>query len=175
LTTSINFRPEPAEYSPANGTYIALVPEADILAVLEGQLEEMLALLHGVTEEQGNTRHPPYTWSVKEVIGHITDAERVFGYRALCFARQDPTPLPGFDENAYVQSAGFDAYRLRDLVAEFEFLRRSHLCFFRGLPSAAWQRRGVANGNPVSVRALAYILAGHARHHGTILRQRLQR
>jgi hypothetical protein len=175
LTTSITFRPEPAEYSPANGTYITLVPEADILAVLEGQLEEMLALFHGVTEEQGNTRHPPYTWSVKEVIGHVTDAERVFGYRALCFARRDATPLPGFDENAYVRSAGFDAYRLRDLVAEFEFLRRSHLCFFRGLPAEAWQRRGVANGNPVSVRALAYILAGHARHHGAILRRRLQR
>jgi hypothetical protein len=174
LTTSINRRPEATEYASFQADYIALVPEDNILAVLESQLEEMLALFRGATEEQGNTRHPPYTWSVKEVIGHLADAERVFGYRALCFARQDPTPLPGFDENAYVRSAGFDTYRLSDLVAEFEFLRRSHLCFFRGLSEAAWQQRGVANGHPVSVRALAYIMAGHARHHGAILRRRLK-
>src|SRR5262249_39124747 len=153
-------RPEATEYAPVYAPYLALVPEADILAVLEGQLADMLPFLRGIGEEQANTRHPPYTWSVKEGVGHLTDSERVLGYRPPCFARQDPTPLPGFDENAYVRGAAFDACRLGDLVAEFEFLRRSHLCFFRGLSGAAWQRRGVANGHPVSVRALAYIIAG---------------
>jgi hypothetical protein len=175
LTTSLTSRPDATEYAPAAGKYVALVPEQDILAVLDGQLGELLALLRGTTEDVGNTRHPPYTWSIKEVVGHLTDAERIFGYRALCIARNDQTPLPGFDENDYVRGAAFDTYPLRELIAEFEFLRRSHLCFFRNLPSAAWQRRGVANGNPISVRALAYIIAGHARHHGAILHQRLQR
>jgi hypothetical protein len=175
LTTSLTSRPDATEYASYHVNYVNLVPETDILAVLEGQLAELLALLRGVTEEQGNTRHPPFTWSVKEVVGHMTDTERVFGYRALCFARQDQTPLPGFDENAYVRSAGFDACRLSDLVAEFEYVRRSHLCFFRNLSGTAWQHRGVANGHPISVRALAFIIAGHARHHLAILHRRLQR
>jgi hypothetical protein len=175
VTTSLLSRPDATEYAPAAGNYVALVPEHDILAVLDGQLAELLTLLRGATEEEGNTRHPPYTWSIKEVVGHITDAERVFGYRALCIARNDQTPLPGFEENDYVRAAAFDAYPLRELVAEFEHLRRSHLCFFRNLPGAAWQRRGVANGSPVSVRGLAYIIAGHTRHHGAILHQRLKR
>jgi hypothetical protein len=149
------------------------VPDGDIVTILERQLDEMLALLRPVPEAEGNTRHTPYTWSVKEVVGHVTDAERVFAYRALCVARGDRTPLPGFDENAYVPPAAFDACRLSDLVSQFEHLRRSNLLFFRGLPADAWTRRGVANNHAVSTRALAYIMAGHARHHGLILRKRL--
>jgi hypothetical protein len=166
-------RPAAAEYAPAAAGYVALVPDGDIIALLERQLGEMLALLRPVPEAAGNTRHAPYTWSVKEVVGHVTDAERVFGYRALCVARGDQTPLPGFDENAYVGPAAFDACRLSDLVAQFEHLRRSHLLFFRSLPADAWARRGVANNSPVTTRALAYIISGHAEHHARILRKRL--
>jgi hypothetical protein len=173
MPTAVVSRPEATEYAPFYANYIALVPDGDIVDVLEEQRRELVALLRDTSEEQGNTRHAPYTWSVKEVIGHITDAERVFGYRALCIARAEQTPLPGFDENAYVRSAGFDAYRLSDLVSEFDFLRRSHVCFFRGLNAAAAQRRGTANNAAVSVRALAYIIAGHTRHHHLILRKRL--
>jgi hypothetical protein len=129
--------------------------------------------LRGVTEVQANTRHAPYTWSIKEVVGHLTDAERIFGYRALRIARHDPTLLSGFDENDYVRNATFDACPLSELATEFELVRRSHLCFFRHLKSEAWLRSGVANGNTVSVRALAYIIAGHERHHVAILRKRL--
>jgi DinB superfamily len=168
-------RPEATEYPSAVGNYIALVPDGDIMEILEKQRGEILALLRGVSEEVGNTRHSPYTWSVKEVVGHVTDCERIFGYRALRFAREDATPLPGFDEGPYVQSACFDGRRLSDLVAEFDFLRRSHLCLFRGLPSAAWMHRGVANGNTLTVRAVAYVIAGHARHHSLILAKRLGR
>jgi hypothetical protein len=175
VTTSLVSRPEATEYASYHSNYIALVPETDILSVLNSQLEEMLTLFRSISNEEGNTRHPPYTWSVKEVMGHLTDAERIFGYRALRFAREDPTPLPAFEENAYVRSAGFDSYRVSDLASEFEFLRRSHLCLFRSLSAEAWQRRGVANNNPVSVRALAYIMAGHVLHHGGILHKRLKR
>jgi hypothetical protein len=151
------------------------VPEDDILPVLEAQLEDVLALLRGVSEEQANTRHPPYTWSIKEVVGHLTDSERVFGYRALRFARGDATPLPGFDENSFARSAGSDAWPVAELLAELEAVRRSHLWLFRHQDAAAWRRGGQANGSPVTVRALAYIMAGHFRHHLAILRRRLGR
>jgi DinB superfamily len=168
-------RPSSTEYAPHHNYYLALVPEDDILAAMEAQLAEMLALLRAVPEAQGGQRHPPYTWSVKEVVGHLTDTERIFGYRALRFARGDATPLPGFDENTYVPAAEFDRSPLSGLVSEFEAVRRSHLGLFRSLPDAAWSRSGEANGDPVSVRALAYIIVGHARHHTAILRKRLSR
>jgi hypothetical protein len=166
-------RPDPTEHAPYYGKYVALVPEDDVLAALEGELARTLALLRGVPDEEARRRHPPYTWSVKEVVGHLVDAERVFGYRAMRFARGDATPLPGFDENAYVPTGQFDRRPLADIAAEFEALRRSHLALFRGLPPDAWDRRGSANNNEISVRALAYILVGHERHHTAILRRRL--
>jgi hypothetical protein len=166
-------RPSSTEYAPPHHGYVALVPEDDIVSVLEGQLAEMLAFLGGVTEAQGNEVHAPYTWSIKEVVGHVTDSERIFGYRALRFARADRTPLSGFDENVYARSAQFNRISLRDLVGEFGAVRRSHLFFFRNLTDDAWLRSGEANGNLVSVRALGYIIAGHARHHAAILRKRL--
>jgi hypothetical protein len=166
-------RPGPTEYTPSHGPYVTLVPEDDILSALAAQLEDALALLRAVPEAQGNARHPPYTWSVKEVVGHLTDTERVMGYRALRFARGDATPLPGFEENDYARAAESDRRPLADLVSEFDALRRSHLGLFGGLPEAAWLRSGEANGNAVTVRALAYIIVGHARHHTAILRRRL--
>src|SRR5262249_46525225 len=113
-------RPSPAEYAPYYGQYVELVPEDDVLAALQAQLDDVLALLRAAPEAEGPARHPPYTWSVKEVVGHMTDTERVFGYRALRFARGDATPLPGFDENAYARAADSDRRPLAALVAEFE-------------------------------------------------------
>ena len=134
-----------------------------------------LAFLKGVAESEASVCHSPYTWTIKQVVGHLTDAERVFGYRALRFARGDSTPLPGFDENAYAKAICLDGIPLTDLVAEFANLRRSHVAFFEHLSEDAWQRRGTANNVAVSVRALAYILVGHERHHAAILRKRLSR
>jgi hypothetical protein len=168
-------RPGSTEYPAFFGGYVALVHEEDILMALEAQLGDALALLRAVPEAEGNVRHPPYTWSVKQVVGHVTDAERIFGYRALRFARGDSTPLPGFDENPYARVAESDRFTLSDLVSEFEAVRQSSLWLYRNLPAAAWSRSGEANGSAVSVRALAYIIVGHGRHHTAILRQRLAR
>src|SRR5579885_984172 len=147
-------RPSPTEHIPYFSRYIDLVPEEDILAALESQLGETLSVMRGASEAVGNQRHPPYTWSVKEVIGHLADAEVIFGYRALRFARADTTPLPGFDENAYVPVAHFDRLSLRDLVSRLEALRRYHLTFFRTLSEEEWLRHGQGNGTPMSVRAI---------------------
>jgi hypothetical protein len=166
-------RPEAAEHAPCHIRYISLVPEGDVVVTLTRQLSETLALLKDVPEAVGNTRHAPYTWSVKEVVGHLADCERVFGYRALRIARNDRTPLAGFEENDYVRYANFDASSLKNLVAEFEAVRRSSLAFFGNLSEEAWSRIGVANDTPVSVRAAAYIMAGHELHHVGILRKRL--
>jgi DinB superfamily len=166
-------RPASTEHAAYYGKYIDLVTETDIVATLAAQLDEVLPFLRAIPESQGNVLHPPYTWSIKHVVGHLTDSERVFGYRALRFARGDATALPGFDENAYARAAESDRRPLADLVAEFEALRRSHVLMFRNLPEAAWSRSGLANNNGVSVRAAAYILVGHVRHHTAILRKRL--
>lgn len=166
-------RPQPEEYGPAFGRYIELVQDENILRALEGQFEELITFLRTVHEVEGDQRHPPYTWSIKEVIGHIADTERIFGTRALRFARGDQAPLPGFDENEYAKVANFDHCKLADLVAELEALRLSHLWMFRNLEEEAWSRQGVANDTPMTVRALAYALVGHAKHHFEILRRRL--
>lgn len=166
-------RPSSTEHIPYFSRYIDLVPEEDILAALESQLGETLDVMRGVSEAVGNQRHSPYTWSIKEVIGHLADAEAIFGYRALRFARADKTPLPGFDENAYVPVAHFDRLSLRELLSRFEALRRYHLSFFRTLTEEEWSRQGEANGKPMSVRAIAYTIAGHGRHHAAILQRRL--
>jgi hypothetical protein len=172
-SASLSVRPAAHEYPPAFANYVALVHENDIQAGLHNQLEEALALLGNVSEKVGNTRHPPYTWSVKQVLGHITDGERVFGHRAFRFARNDPTPLPSFDENDYVRHAVFDEVPLSDLLREFELVRRANLLMLRYFPAAAWERSGIANGANVSVRALAFVMLGHVRHHLNILKKRL--
>ncbi len=166
-------RPEATEYAPFFAGYIDLVPEADVLPAMAAQLDEVLAFLRDVSEAQSAVVHPPYTWTLKEVVGHVTDGERVFGYRALRFGRADATPLAAFDENTFARAADFNRLSLADVVGEWEAARRSNLWLFRNLPAAAWARSGPAGGNPVSVRALAYIIVGHARHHLAILRKRL--
>jgi catechol 2,3-dioxygenase-like lactoylglutathione lyase family enzyme len=165
-------RPDPSEYVAAYTSYVALVPEDDILSAMQSEQAQTLTFLRGLSEREAALLHLPYTWTPKQVVNHLADAERIFGYRALRFARGDSTPLPGFDENAYAETAGANHRPFFDLVSEFEAIRRSHLSLFKNLPLAAWQRRGIANANEVSVLALAYIIVGHERHHMRILRQR---
>ena len=165
-------RPDASEYAPYYGTYVGTVPEGDLLQILEDQHRDTQALLGGLSEAQALHRYAPGKWSVKEVVGHLTDAERVFSYRALRFARGDAKPLQGFDENAWVPPGKFDARPLADLAAEFAVVRRATVALFRSLDAAALERRGVASDNLVSVRALAYIIAGHERHHVGILHER---
>jgi hypothetical protein len=166
-------RPDSTEHAPYYTKYVDLVPETDVIAAMRLQFAETLAILSDLTESEACIHHAPYTWSIKDVVGHLTDAERVFAYRALRFARGDETPLPGFDENAYAKAAEFDQEPIRDVVAGFEAVRRSSIYLFQHLSDAAWHRKGTANGDGVTVRALAYILVGHERHHMAIVRKRL--
>jgi len=165
-------RPAADEHHAYYAKYIELVPGADAVGALEAQLDDMLPLLRGLTEAQGALRYAPGKWSVRQVVAHLVDAERVFAYRALRFARADRTAVPGFDENVYAETAGADARTLRSLADEMDLVRRANVLMFRGLPEDAWTRRGVANGNEISVRALAFIIAGHGRHHTALLRER---
>ena len=166
-------RPNATDYATFYETYVSLVPERDILHTMVTQTVELIPFLRGITEEIACLRHPPYTWSVKEVIGHLLDAERIFAYRALRFARNDATPLAGFDENDYMTYAEFDRCSIQILAEEFEAVRRSNLIFFNNLPEVAWSRTGTASNNKITVNALAYIIVGHVRHHTAILRKRL--
>ena len=166
-------RPDSTEYAPYYASYISQVPEDDIISAMKSGAASTLAFLAGVPESAACVCHPPYTWTIKQVVGHLIDSERVFGYRALRFARGDSTPVPGFDENTYALAARHDHVPLESLTSEFGNLRRSHIAFFEHLPEEAWLRRGTANNTEVSVRALAYILVGHERHHAAILRKRL--
>ncbi|MGH2667933.1 MAG: DinB family protein [Gemmatimonadales bacterium] len=165
-------RPEATEYAPFYGTYVSKVPEGDLLEALEAQRRETQALLKAIPEAKALHRYAPGKWSVKEVVGHLADTERVFCYRALRFARGDQTPLAGFDEKAYVPAGGFDARPVADLAAELDAVRRATIALLGSLDAAALARRGTADGKEVSVRALAYIIAGHERHHFAILRER---
>lgn len=173
MTTGIAVdRPEANEYIEYYGRYISKVPRGDIVATLDAQGKETLRLLSGLSEAQALHRYAPGKWSVKEVIGHVCDTERVMGYRALRIARGDRTPLPGFDENVYVPAGSFDARSLASLLEELASVRSASVTLFRSLDETASRRMGEANGNPVSVRALAYIIAGHEAHHTGLLRER---
>jgi hypothetical protein len=165
-------RPDSTEYAPYFEKYISLVGEKEIVATLGRQIEGTLGLIRGLSESQGELRYAPGKWSVREVIGHLIDAERIFAYRAMRFARNDATPLPGFDENAFVANGGFGARPLADLADEFEYTRKSNVYLFKNLDADASLRRGISNNNEVSVRAIAYMIAGHELHHAGILRTR---
>jgi hypothetical protein len=161
-----------AQYASFYAGYVARVPGDDPLAVLEAQVAEIERLPAAVAEERELYRYAPGKWSPRQIVGHLADAERILVYRALAIARGEAAPLPGFDEEAYVENGGFDAIPFRELAEELLLVRRSSLRFFRHLPAEAWSRVGNANGHPVSVRALAFILAGHLRHHWAVLAER---
>ncbi len=165
-------RPEASEYAPYYGRYLENVPEGDLFEVLATQPDETAALLEEIGEARADYRYALGKWSVKEIVGHLIDTERVFAYRALRFARGDRSALPGFDQDAYVAAAHFDNRPLADLVEEFRLGRRANVRLFRSFDAAALRRSGTANGVEMSVRALLYIIAGHERHHRQILRER---
>jgi len=152
--------------------YINRVPGNLVLPVLASQLGEMLALFDGISEEQSLQRYAPDKWTIRQALNHVNDAERLFVFRAFWFARGFDSSLPSFDQNVAVNAAAANNQEWRTLVQEFRTVRASTLSFFRSLPQAAWDRRGLASDNPFTVRALAYITAGHAIHHNQILRER---
>lgn len=159
-------RPNSDEFAPFYAGYIGQVPDgADLFAILREQPASLRALVSGLTEDAASARPAPGEWSVKEVIGHINDTERVFAYRALRIARGDSTPLPGFDQDSFIASTDFSTRTLASLVDEFEAQRRSNALCFEPLTPAEAERRGTASNHPVSVRALLYIMVGHVAHH----------
>ena len=167
--TSAPDRSEAAEYY---FTYIDRVPAGDICAILDQQGRDTIALLRGISEAQSQHRYAPDKWSVRQLLGHINDTERLFVARAFWFARAFDTPLPSFDQTTAAAAAAADDRSWASHVDEFRDVRAATLSFFRNLPDAAWTRRGIASDNPFTVRALAYLAAGHVIHHMTILRER---
>ncbi len=165
-------RPGPDEFAPFYAGYVERVTEGDPVAAMAAAREETSALLGGLPERGALHRYAPGKWSVKEVVGHLCDVERIMAYRALRIARADETPLPGFDEQVYVPAGRFDARPLPELLHELQSVREASLALFRSFDADAWRRRGTTNGKPVTVRALGYIIPGHERHHGQILRER---
>jgi uncharacterized damage-inducible protein DinB len=165
-------RPEPNEYAAYYEKYISLVPGNDILGALETQRLQMIQLFAARSERDGNFRYAPDKWTVKEVLGHVCDTERIFAYRAMRIARADKTPIEGFEQDDYVRNAAFNERHLAELAEEFAHVRSASIALLRGLARDAWLRRGVANKNEVTVRALAFIIAGHELHHRSILEER---
>jgi uncharacterized damage-inducible protein DinB len=162
-------RPDTDEYFEYYGKYIQLVPDDDAIVPLRDQLEDTLKILRPLDKKRALHRYAPEKWSVKEVIGHLSDSERIFAYRALRIARGDQTPIEGFDENVYVPAGRFDERPLEDLIEDLERVRDATLSLFGGLEEEALARRGTANEKTISVRAIAWIIAGHELHHRAIL------
>jgi hypothetical protein len=172
-STSVR-RPGTGEYDPHYETYIKLLPEPelDLNLVLKEQMKETHALLKGVKDDKANFAYAPGKWTVKEVVGHMSDVERVMSYRALCIARSDHTPLPSFDENAWVPAAKFGRLELHQLLDEFMAVRQATIHLLNELEPEAFQRKGTASNKSISVRALFYIIAGHERHHVKLFHER---
>jgi len=165
-------RPQSTEAAPYYFTYINQVAGEDVVAVLESQLDESLAFFRGISEDRSLHRYAPEKWSIRQALSHVTDAERLFAHRALWFARGFETPLPSFDQNIAVAAAEADKIPWSAHVEEFRGARLSTISFFKNIPAQAWARGGVASDNRFTVRALAYIIAGHLTHHIAILRER---
>ncbi len=166
-------RPEPGEFDSYYERYVSLVPPSgDIISALQNQLAETLRLVTEINEEKAAYKYAEGKWSVKELVGHIVDTERIFAYRALRIARGDQTPIEGYEQDDYVKNADFDNYLLADLAEEFALVRRANILMFQNLNLEAWHRRGVANNKEITVRALAYIAAGHEIYHRNILKER---
>jgi hypothetical protein len=165
-------RPGEGEFLPYYERYISLVPTGDVLSTLEAQMKETQDLLHGLPASISTYRYAPDKWSVNELLGHLIDSERIFCARALRFARGDATPLPGFEQDDYIRNSKFDLYPFAELASELDVVRRATVFLFKHLEEPAWMNRGVANNADVSVRALAYIIAGHELHHRQVLLDR---
>lgn len=165
-------RPGEYEFPAYFAGYVSLAHAGDVLETLRRQVGETLSLVSGFTEERAGLGYEPGKWTVKELVGHVIDTERVFSYRALCIARGDAASLPGMDQDLYVSNADFNSRTLESLAGEFERVRASTIDLLAHLDERAWLRRGTSNGNTLSVRALAHVIAGHEAHHARILRER---
>lgn len=166
-----HIRPQPDEYAANFANYINAVPDGEPVKLLENQLADWLRVLNSMGEEAGNFRYAPGKWSIKEMLGHLSDAERVFSYRLLRIARGDATPLPGFEQDDYIKVANFSSRKLAGLAREFEAVRRATLLLASSLDEQALLRRGTSSNNPISARALLFIIVGHDRHHWKILQE----
>ena len=164
-------QPKEDEYAPFYADYIARVPDTDVLQALRDQSKELNRVADGVGARE-RFRYSPGKWSVREIFGHLVDAERFFGHRAFCVSRGDSTPLPGFDEKLYVSGSGYDSRPLAELVKDFSLLREANSRLFESLEASTFAREGVANGARITVRALAFIMTGHVRHHLAVLKER---
>lgn len=162
-------RPADSEFAPWAKAYVDGVEGGDIVHCLTAQRDHLLSV---VSRVDGSFRYAPGKWTAGEVLGHVTDAERIFAYRILCVARGEQTSLPAFEQDDYMAKAGFSDRSLADLTSEFEAVRDSSIRLLRGLPVAAWLRRGTVAGFSVSTRGLAFVLAGHEKHHTRILREK---
>jgi uncharacterized damage-inducible protein DinB len=171
MTASAWGPPDPREVPEQHHGYVALVPPGDILAALTRQVEETASLLGGLDATAAEYRYAPGKWSVKEIVGHVCDVERVFSYRALWFARNGDGPLSGFEQDDFVACGGFDGRTLASLLEELTTVRRATVSLFRGLDEEVLLRRGIASGDELTVRALAWIIAGHELHHRAVLEQ----
>jgi len=165
-------RPAADEYDPYYAKYVSLVPDGDLIKMLVAQIDETSKMLNAVAESKAGLRYAPGKWSIKEVVGHLSDTERIFSYRALRIGRGDTTPLPGFEQDDYVKGTNFDARLLTDLVNEFRAVRQATITLLKSFNEDELRRRGVASEKSISVRALAYNIAGHELHHLEILRTR---
>ncbi|WP_282939344.1 DinB family protein [Paenibacillus sp. RC67] len=169
----MNLRPASNEYAPYFGTYIKLVPdEGDLIRILKSQLDHTYAILSDLTEEQGNYRYAEGKWSVKEVLGHITDNERIMSYRLLRIARGDKTPLPGYDQDTMMEGAPFDHCSVAFLLEDYKAVRQATLTLLSALTEEAWIRQGTASDSVFSARALACVIIGHELHHLRVLQER---
>jgi hypothetical protein len=158
-------RPDPSEYDARYTRYMDLVPETDLLQAMVGQIAETRRLILSIPEANLDSRSAPGEWTAREILGHILDTERIFGFRLLCFARGDGAALERADQEMYVRAAEFERYEIEDLLREFELVRQSHFSLLGHLPPAAWERTGRVGGLLISVRAIAYLMLGHERHH----------
>lgn len=165
-------RPERSEYDPYYETYVSLVPETEVTPVLSGQPTELQDIFTGMPEEKGTYSYAEGKWSIKELLGHLIDGERMFAYRVLRISRGDKTPIEGFEQDGYIENAHSNDRSFAELLEEFKLLRRANVLFFNNLDDEAWTRVGTANEREISVRALAFIMAGHIRHHMEIMKTR---
>ena len=172
LLTWDDNRPTSTEYNNFYEEYISLVTEPNVIQLLIQQGQQIFTLIQQLSTEQAQLRYAENKWSVKEVIGHLIDAERVMAYRALCIARGDQTPLPGYDQDAYVEDATFDQRSLQSLSAEYDAQRNANVSLFNSLTDQQTKRIGTANEATLSVRALVYIIAGHEQHHLNVLKDK---
>ncbi len=165
-------KPRETEYAAYYGKYVSLVPDGDIVGTLAKQLDDTLSAWRAVPADKAEHRYAPGKWTTKEMMAHVIDTERIMAYRALRIARGDKTALPGFDQDVFIAGGDWSNRTMADLADEFESVRQSNLYLFRNLSDAAWKQVGTASDNPVSARALAYIIAGHELYHQQILRDR---